>query len=168
MSAPRAATTPPGRRAVAVAGLALAAIWLVGAFAQSLAGHLGAPTPAGLHRLVWFGHFQMFTELRPTHARVVAHVEAADGSIEALDLEALFPMDWRAGPGYQRGAFLRDPARLGQLADALCARRVGGGAGAITIAREVWPKRLGQADQRPLAPPDRAVLLERPCAPARR
>jgi hypothetical protein len=148
------------------------ALWLFGAFLQSFAGHVGVSTPAAMSRLVWFGHFQMFTDLRPTHAVIRATHARASAPPEAVDLEALYPMGWRAGPGYTRGGFLRDPSRLAQLGRVTCARlraSAGAPAGRLTLSRVVWARRPGQADQAP--PPEATgagdgraeVLLEMDC-----
>jgi len=171
VSGPRSSTTPPAQRIPPAAGLALLALWLFGAFAQSMAGHMGWPTPPGLHRLVWFGHFQMFTDLRPTHSRVIATFTPSVGAPgpaapELVDLAALFPMDRHAGPGYTRGSILPDPARLIQLSDAACAKLSPEAPGALALIREVWPKLPGQADQSPAAPPRQEILIERPCGQA--
>lgn len=140
-------TTPSRLRLPVLLGLGLMAIWYL-LCARSTAASLGVmpklDLPKSVQKVLWLGHFRMFTELRPVHSVVWAEVRRGP-QWTTLDLAELFPSGAQAGPGYERASFYGSPKRMRALARAVCASQ--GEPPGVRFWRTTWDKQPGQAAQ---------------------
>lgn len=144
MKGPRA-----GLSALQRAGLVLWGLYLLLGWAAARAS-LGAmelpPALRPLQTWTWPVRWRMFTDLRDQHESLLLELREGECTLR-IDPERLFPNRWDEGPGYLRDDFLRDPAAVGPLAQAVCARKGAGTGASVILTLQRWPRTPGQVEQ---------------------